>query len=93
MKHLHNALAISGEEASRDMQLPNYFVLKIDCKTSSLSKELPGASKIWSKLCRSSKKWQSPSKGDDKTVLGGSRLKPFHTIQNMSLKAGVQCDP
>ena len=32
-------------------------------------------------------------RGDEKTVLGGSRLKPFHTIQNMSLKASVQCDP
>ena len=61
-KHLHNTLAISGEEASRDMQLPNYFVLKIDYKTSSLSKEPPGASKIGSKLGRSSKRWQSPSK-------------------------------
>ena len=66
------------------MQLPNHFVLKIDYKTSSLSKEPPGASKIGSKLGRSSKRWQSPSKGGDKTVLGGSRLKPFHTIQNMS---------
>ena len=61
-KHLHNALAMSGKEASRDMQLPNNFVLKIDYKTSSLSKEPPGASKIGSKLGRSSKRWQSPSK-------------------------------
>ena len=61
-KHLHNTLTISGEEASRDVQLPNYFVLKIDYKTSSLSKEPPGASKIGSKLSRSSKRWQSPSK-------------------------------
>ena len=60
--HLHNALTISGEEASRDMQLPNYFVLKIDNKTSSLSKEPPGASKIGSKFGRSSKRWQNPSK-------------------------------
>ena len=62
LKHLHNALAINGEEASRDMQLPNYFVLKIDYKTSSLSKEPPGASKIGSKFGRSSERWQSPSK-------------------------------